>query len=507
MSDQQAAIIDLGSNTTRMIVMAYQLRHHFRLTGEISETVRLAEGVRDDGVLQATPMHRALEALKMFHTLCQSSQIDHVIAVATSALREASNQASFLYALKREIGLDMRVLSGEEEAYYGYLGVINSLPMTDGFVIDIGGGSTEVTQVADRSFVQGISQQMGAVRLKERFVQSDPISAKELDTLERAVEEAFAELDWLHTGPRQTLVGLGGTIRALARIDHKRRNYPIERIHGYVLTRRSLENIVHTLAVSTQREREAIPGLNRDRADVILAGAVVLRQLMRQGKFAEIMISGQGLREGVFYEHFLRHEPRPLFADVRAFSVRNLAYQCQFDEAHANRVCELSLSLFDQLAALHGFGDWERELLSHAAILHDIGKHINFYDHHKHSEFLVVNSPLQGFTHREIALIALLTRLHRKGDISKREYQGVLQRSDVERVQKLGSLLRIAEYLERSKGQLVHSLQVQIQPDFVRIQIEATGDVSVEIWDANRRSELFRKAFDRDITIVWLPES
>lgn len=499
---KRIGIIDLGSNTTRLIVMAYKPDHCFKLIDEVSEVVRLAEGVGEDRMLQPRPMFRAIEALKLFHTFCRSTEVNEIIAAGTSALREAANQAVFLSELKREAGLDLRILSARDEAFYAYLGAVNSLSFTDGFVIDTGGGSTQVTAVRERGFCHSFSTQAGVVRFTERYLHSDPISKRDFRALEQGAAAAFAGLDWLAKAPGQRLVGLGGTVRNLARMDQKRRRYPLDRTHGYVLTRTALDELVEILRGSSQREREGMAGLNRDRADVIVAGAVIVRQLLHQSGFEEMLISGQGLREGLFYERFLAGQPQPLLADIRRFSVLNLARIHRYEAHHVEKVRDLSLALFDQLQPLHGYGAWERELLGYAALIHDIGVQVGYYDHHKHTAYLVFNAALQGFSHREVTLLALLARNHRKGEADPSEYSAILAPDDGVRLARLSALLRIAEYLERSKSQAVAGLRAEIGADAVRVAVEATGDVTVEVWDANRRTGLFKKAFGKPIEIV-----
>lgn len=499
---EHIAIIDLGSNTARMMVMAYYPHHSFKLVDEVREMVRLAEGVGPDGCLRPLPMRRAVESLKMFRAYCQASNIKRIVSVATSAVREATNQEAFLDEVAHEARLELRVLSGEEEAYYGYLGVVNSLSINNGFVIDIGGGSTEVTELYGRSFSRSSSKQIGAVRLTDQYVQSDPISKQDFRVLQKAADDTFAEVDWLRSFPTCVLVGIGGTIRSLARIDQKRHRHPLDRVHGYVLTSKALDSIVTWLRRCDQSEREAIPGLNRDRADVILAGAVILRQLMHRGNFTEIVVSGQGLREGLFYEHFLAGQDSPLFTDIRLFSVQNLAYFYNYEVTHAEKVAALSASLFDQLRTLHSYGAWERELLIYAALLHDIGTQVGYYDHHKHSAYLVLHSALHGFAHREVALLAMLVRLHRKGSVDVASYRAILEDDDEVRVGRLGGILRIAEYLERSKSQVVAGVAVVVEGGSVQIRVQATGDATVEVWAANRRANLFRQWFGCDVEIV-----
>jgi exopolyphosphatase/guanosine-5'-triphosphate,3'-diphosphate pyrophosphatase len=249
------------------------------------------------------------------------------------------------------------------------------------------------------------------------------------------------------------------------------------------------------------RQREELPGLNRDRADLILAGAVILQTVMRQGGFEELTVSGQGLREGLFYEHFLVGEKPPLFSDMRAFSIQNLARNHGYEALHAAKVRELALSMFDQLSPLHAFSAWERELLGYAATLHDIGLSIGYYDHHRHGMYLILNSTLQGFTHREIVILALLVRYHRKGEIALGDFRPLLEPGDEARIAKLAALLRTSEFLERRKSQVVQSLKIEIGAS-VRMLARTVGEADVEIWDANRSTSLFRSAYGRDIEIV-----
>ncbi|MBP1467772.1 Ppx/GppA family phosphatase [Candidatus Chloroploca sp. M-50] len=498
---QKIGIIDLGSNTTRLIVMAYELERCFRLVDEVSEVVRLAEGVGATGRLQPKPIRRAVVALSMFETLCRRTGVDQVIAVGTSAIREAANQHEFWDALRAETTLDLRIISAQEEAFYGFVGTANALGLRNGFTFDTGGGSTQVVAVRNGQPTETYSVQAGVVRFTERYVTSDPISKRDLRNLRQAAQESFAGLTWLQAHPNYRLAGMGGTIRTLARIDQKQRQYPLDRVHGYQLSREALSNIIEVLSRSNRREREQIPGLKTDRTDVTLAGAIIIEQLMMCGRFESLTVSGQGVREGLFYAHFLQGIEPPLLNNPRTFSIKNLARLSNYEEAHCDKVGSLSQSLFDQLAPLHSYGAWERELLGYAAIIHDIGVAVGYYDHHKHSEYLVYNGTLLGFTHREIAILGALVRNHRKGQADLSPYAQIFAADDSQRIARLSSLLRIAEYLERSKSQVVRAVRVELG-ESIRIVVEADGDASVGIWDANRRTGLFRKAFERDVEIV-----
>lgn len=500
MMPQRVGVIDLGSNTTRLIVMEFQPHYAFKLIDEIKETVRLIQGAGTSNKLQPPPIQRAVTALKMFASFCKATDVPRVIGIATSAMRDAINQTDVLHLIAKESGIDFRVVSGEEEAYYGYLGVLNSLPLRDGFIIDIGGGSAQVSLVRGRGFVRAMSAPLGAVRMTERFLRSDPPTKSELRSLEEQLDSTLHKLDWFKLNSSMELVGVGGTIRNIANIDQKLLDYPLDRLHAYHLTRERVEIICDELRKRTIREREDLPGLNDERADVILAGALTLRQMMRHCKADVLHVSGEGLREGVFYEQFLPGLRPAIIPNLRAFAVENLARAYNYQHIHVAKVRELALQMFDQLQKLHGYGPWERELLSAAATLHDIGVEVNYYEHHKHSAYIILSSLMPGYNHREIAIIALLARYHRKGAVNVQSFQRVLNADDDLRIARLSALLRLAEYLDRSKSQVVSDVRCVVNGN-VQIIVETVGDATLEIWDANRRAGLFRKAFGVDVVI------
>lgn len=496
---ERIAVIDLGSNTTRMIVVGYVPHQTFKLLDEVREAVRLAQGIDKAGNLHAESMKRAITTMRLFHQMCQGIGVDRIIPVATSAVREASNREEFLARVRVEAGLDFRVLTAQEEAYYGYLGAVNTLNLVDGCVIDIGGGSTQISKVQQRALHTSISRPIGAVRLTDRFVKSDPISPRHFKAVQSAIEAQFADVQWLpkHGG---VLAGIGGTIRAIAEIDQKLTRHPIDRVHGHSMSAARVFELIDMLRGMTIKQRETIPGMSRDRADLILAGGMILAEVMRSGAFSQISVSGQGLREGIFFEQFTRGSTA-LIHDIRSFSVYNLARMYQYEAIHSAKVRDLALSLFDQLYPLHGYDATIRELVGHAAILHDIGNAVNYYDHHKHGAYLILNSPMQGFTHREVAIIALLVRFHRKGDVSVDAFKSILEPADRELVMRMSAILRLAEFLERRKNQVVQALTVEIGKT-VRIVTISVGDNAVEVWDANRAAGLFRKAFGCDVDIL-----
>lgn len=483
---QRSAIIDLGSNSARVVVMNHRPGFSYHLEDEIREIVRLREGMTTSG-LSEDAMRRGLQTLRLFKRFCDSAGVDSIIATATSAVREAANGAAFLERVSQELGLELRLLSGEEEAFYGVLGALNAVPLENGVIVDIGGGSAQVSQVRKRRFKQGQALTLGALALTERFVHSDPIKKSELKAVRLEIERQLDTVSWLKRA-KGPLAGLGGTIRTLAKIEAARQKFSLQSINGFALTRAALDDIILKLCELPLSQRRRIPGLVRDRADIILPGALVIRAIVERLGVDELTISEFGLREGLFFEQFWRALPYPVTPDLREFSVLNVARFYGFQEAHAVHVRHLATRLFDQLAPLHNLGAWERELLSASALLHDIGLAIRYNDHHKHSQTLIVSSGLPGFTPREIALIALAARYHRKGTPATGEFAALLQPGDETRLLWLASLLRLAEYLERGRAGLVRDVRARWDKKALQLTLIADEHPAVEMWDAERNA-------------------
>lgn len=496
------AIIDLGSNTARLVLLGYEPGKRYQLLDELRQVVRLSEGMAGagGGIIRADAFERGVQAIATFRAYCDGAKPDAICATATSAVRDAANGEAFLEAVKEKTGLTLRILSGEEEATFGALAVVNSSTLEDGFVLDIGGGSAQLSRVGDREVRSGQSWPIGTVRMTERFL-SDPPKKKELKALVKHVGASLGK------GPKGfgeglPLYGLGGTLRNLAKIQMARADYPLDIVHGYVLKESDLEAITDDLLARSAKERQNIPGLNADRADIIAAGAVVALEVLWRSGAGSMTLSGQGLREGLFYPYLIPKEPH-LIGDVRAFSVQNLVRHYYDHPAHNDHVTKLALTLFDDLVALHGYGDFERELLAAAAQLHDIGMAVNYFDHHKHGFYLAISSALPGFTHREQVIIALLVRYHRKGTPSAGGLEDVLQDGDMERVARLAALLRLAEYLERSKAQRVTGLKSHLSDGYVQLQL--LGDVTeIERREAEVRKGLFEEAYGVTLELMSL---
>jgi len=496
---QRIAVIDLGSNTNRLIVMETRPGFSYQLVDEVREVVRLRHGMTARG-LSDDAIARGMSTLRLYKNFCQQTHVSQILATATSAVREATNGREFLQRVKEELGITIQLLDGEQEAYYDSLGALNEIELQEGVVLDIGGGSIQLSDIQKRNFQRGSSLTLGALALTERFVENDPISEGEYHQIQREIERQLDSVKWLPEKIGQTLIGLGGTIRNLALIEALRQNYPLNTQHGFVLEKPSVEQSIAYFRGHSLQQRQQLPGLSSDRADIILPGAMVLLAVLQRLQIDQMQLSVNGLREGVFFELFWDHLDPPIIPSVRRFSALNLARNYDYEKEHANHVRFLAGRLFDQLAPLHNSGPRERELLSAAALLHDLGRIIGYSSHHKHTQTLLEYNGLPGFSPRETALIALMCRFHRKGQPDISDYKLLLDNEDQQLLFHLSAILRLAECLERGRNGNITDTITTWDEDQLRITLIANQYPAVELWQAGRNaSPLMAEAFQKEI--------
>lgn len=503
---ERLAVIDLGSNSFRLVVYGYEPGRWWQHSDEIREPVRVSERLGDGGALQAEPMQRAIRTAELFDAFCKANYIDRVQAIATSAIRDAPNGPELVKEIEARTSLQVRVASTHEEARYGYLAIANSTTVSNGFGIDIGGGSVQVMHLNDRRLVADDSWPLGAVRLSERFLPEDEkAGSKAIKALRKHVAQEIGRADWFHAGNGDRLAGIGGTIRNLATAAERRAgvHHPGS-AQGFMLTAGSLDDLIDELARMPASKRGRVPGIKPDRGDVILGGAVALSALMEESGFDAIEVTEAGMREGVFFESFLGDRDPPLFSDVRRASIENLANRYQPDLSHPRHVAELSLQLYDGLAAtgLLETDDADRELLWSACLVHDVGTAVDYDDHHKHSRYLIENAGLPGFTPREVLLIALIAQYHRKGTPDADELGSLAEKGDERRLSTLSGIVRLSEQFERSRDGAVKGVALEARDGTVVVEPDLIHDASVAIWSARGNADLLEKAIGREVEIA-----
>lgn len=504
------AAIDIGSNSIRQIVADVSPSGNIRIIDEMKAAPRLGAGLARAGKLSAASMRHALEAVQRMATLARQLGAIRIHVVATSAVREAENRRDFLDLVREETGLKVRLLTGEDEARLSFRSALAhfDLAVRRAVVMDIGGGSLELAMSADGVVERLESFPFGVIRLTEEFLGERP-KAKHLKKLRSRVREGIRRALPVRDWRGALLIGSGGTFTNLGAMHLAARGLPYDgRVHGTLVQREEIEHLLDTLLASSRQERAAIPGLNPDRGDIILAGLAVAAEVMARIEVREMTVSGYGIREGLLLESARVAATPADPGEARERSVRSFAAKCHFEQPHAEHVQRLALQLFDALGRRLDLDQSDRAILSDAALLHDVGYHIGHARHHKHTFHLISHAELLGVSPEEQMLISHVARYHRGAEPKRthREF-GQLERGNRRRIRRLAAILRLADGLDRGHAGAVRQVKVRWLERALRVTLvphtRATS-VRLEVWGGSRKSGLLEKVIGRAVELVSL---
>jgi exopolyphosphatase / guanosine-5'-triphosphate,3'-diphosphate pyrophosphatase len=489
------AAIDIGTNSIHMIVVKVRPDLSFEVIDREKDMVRLGAGGLDGRNLTPTAMGAALQTLAKFRRLAESNKVDEIIAAATSATREAENGGDFIAEAGRQTGIRIRVISGTEEARLIHLAAGYGVDVggNTAVVVDIGGGSVEITLGTATHLHVGRSFKTGVIRLTERFVRTDPLSAHDERRLVKYLNrEMGAYLEQIARSGFDRVIGTSGTILSLGAVAlTEEEGAPPQDLRNQRVPAKALRRLRKRLVAADIEERLHMPGLDPRRADLSVAGSVLLDTILRGLGAEDLTLCDLALREGLVLDYIHRNSARirkvQRYPDVRRRSVVELGERCGYWSEHAQQVARLALSIFDQTRSVHGLGDREREWLEYAALLHDVGVHISYDRHHRHSYYLIKNGDLRGFDPREIEVIALVARYHRQATPKKsHEGYGDLNNALRGTVRVLSAIVRLAEGLDRSHAQALAGIDLFPRGDDYLARLRANGDAELELWAAHR---------------------
>lgn len=502
---ERLAAIDVGSNSIRLSVAEYDPARGLRIIDEVKDQPRLASGIATTGELDPAAMDRALATLRRMKEVTDRRGARRIRAVATSAVREAGNGRQFVRRVKRETGIVLEVITGDEEANLSFRSVAHHFSLADGraVIADIGGGSLELIGAVNGLVELTSSLPLGAVRLTETRLTGARSTHKEVTRLRSFVRKRLKKAVNAREWAAATIIGSGGTFTNLGRMARARRGFDIgEAVHGEVVSTAEVEQLLEWLSTKTSAERAVVPGLNPLRADIILAGLAVTAELLDQVGARSLTVSGYGLREGLLLD---------MVGDVSALTVdplramREFVDRCQGDRRHVEQVRVLALTLFDRLQPVLGAHPSERFLLEAAALLHDVGQVVSYRGHHKHSYQLILHADRISLSARDRHLVALVSRYHRKKGPSRKHEEFVrLSEEDQAVVRRLSGILRIADGLDRGHAAVVDQLTTRLTSDrlFIRVAPKRLGaDLSLEVWGAARKADVLEACLDRRIRI------
>ncbi len=498
---ERLGIIDIGSNSVRLVLCDIKKCGSFKIIDDIKESIRLGEDIELNNILSEEKIATTLNTLNTFKTLCMALNADKIIVVATEALRKASNGEKLIDLAKSNLDMDIKVLEGSEEAKYDALAVMNSIYTKNSLIVDIGGASTELAWIYNGKVKECTSLPFGAVNLTKRYNLYDIIKPSDDNDLRNFLITQYKSIPWLFEANFDEIIGIGGSIRNIGKIDRKRKRYPLDIAHNYELTSYDVSEIYYLVKSKNLKQRMKIEGLSKDRADIFVAAVSSLNTLAELLNITNIRISGKGLREGLIFEYM--KSKYDITDNILDSSLEGVLESHDMNKEHARNVYNISMKLFSDLKPLHKLDESFNNILKTAALLHDSGISIRYYDHHKHSFYIIINSQINGLSHKELVMSAYLAASHRNNDfqVNLCHFSGIINRMDVESITKVGVLLRIAESLDRSMIGALKALSCSINKDSVEIKIHANKDMSLEIKDALKTKNAFEEIYGKELII------
>lgn len=495
----RTGIIDIGSNSMRLSIIQEFASGGYYVLDEHKSSPRLSNEVGVNGELTARGIEELTVHLREFLSLCDAYEVRRVIALGTAALRAATNGPAVVEEVRATLGLEIEIISGLEEARLGYSAVMHTLSVQDAYLIDIGGGSTEVTLVRAGRLVASHSFAMGAVTLSQIKA---PTGLAGLALWRERAQAAFASQTFITALPGVEIIGIGGTIRNIARVHQAQQNYPLSLSHNYAMTASQVDDTMRFLATLPLSRRKKVEGLSRERADLILPGGAILLALLSRTGASNMRVSGRGLRDGAFYTRRYGELTGPP-GSVLDTSVLHTLQWFGGTESHARHVAALAGQMFSSAVQGGLLPPQAVNILYAAAMLHRVGVHVNYYHYDRHTFYLIMSSSIYGLTHREIVLTAAAASYKGRQKMRKlcSPYLSLCQEGDLDLAARLGVLIRLAEMLDRRHVGRVPSVSLRLTDEQFELWLPPGSEAEVEISATLALSSHVKKVYGRNLRV------
>lgn len=502
MPQEPTAVIDLGSNSIRIVLYELGPRGIYRELDDLKQVVRLNNYLDSRHVLSEEGIARTVRTIGEFKLLCDAYHVTQIIGVATQSVRVAVNRSVLLERIWNHTGIAFQVITGEEEAQFGYLAAVNTLPYDTGMTVDIGGASTEITYFTKRQLRFRVSIPYGAMSLTQQYLQHDRVTAKDRQALEGAIRKELDRLLWTidAQGP---VIGIGGTARALARMHQRRTDYPLKTLHGYPMSSADVSTVLDMVRSTPVHKRHDISGLSRDRADIIEAGITIVDQLMKRAAARAFVLSTKGIRDGVLLERVLGRRDLERWPDMLGNSIDYLMEHFHLNRDHAFHVWRMVDQLFSEMTEHQWMNGTFHRPLKAAALLHDLGSSISIYNTSSHTFYLLLQVPMFGLSHRERIIAAAIAAFKSPKQIGSllRPYQTLLNADEITAIHQLGVLLGLVRSLDRTHRGAVTRLRLTAEGESWKIWVASERMSSLELNIASDWVKRARRAFQREVIL------
>ena len=497
----RVGIIDIGPSSLRLMLTEVDENGYFKIIDELKTSIRLCHDLVNDYGICEINFKTILTSLRSYKSLCTDSGASKIFAVATESLREAKNKDIHLPLIKKELNIDIRVLSCEEEIHYNFLGIRRSMYVENSLMVEVAGTDTHLAWVQGDKIIKSITLPLGSVNFTYNFNLHDRILPQDLTNAFDSLSVLLEDIEWLKETKFDSIIGIASIIRNIGKIDRARKRYPFEIPHNYELTDIDVQEIFNLLKCKNFKQRQKLEGMEPEVSDIIVGGTAIFKKIANMVQCSKIIISARGLREGLIYEYLKENHSIP--EDILDYNIEGILNTLNSDKSHAKNVFNITYNLFNALKPLHHLGNEFYNIIKTSSMLHDCGISINYYNHHKHSFYVILNSNINGLTHKELLMSASIAASHRFNSYQTplSPFSSVISQLDLRSVKLIGVLIKIAEGLDRSLVGAVKKLQVSFDSHTVTIKVSSDIDVDFEIRQALRASEKFREIYGKELII------
>ncbi|QKS70887.1 exopolyphosphatase [Paenalkalicoccus suaedae] len=504
---EQIGIIDMGSNSIRFVIYEIDEYKCYKEIQNLKIPARLSTYIDDEGAMTKDGIDKVLETLKRFEPVVANYELSSMRGVATAAIRNATNSEEILDAIKEHSIFPVDILSEEQEAYYGYLAVTNSMDVPEGITIDIGGGSTEVTYFKDRELLHSYSFPFGALTLKKQFIKGDTPTEEEWKRLRDFLKESYRSLSWIKD-KNVPVIGIGGSARNVAQVHQADISYPMSGLHQYEMTAKEVHDISDELSSMSLKKREKVDGLSKDRADTILPAIAAMEALIKEVNTKSFIVSSRGLRDGLFFELLLAPIEVTHFPNVKEESFYQLSNYYRLNLDHQKKISVLASYLTSELVEhdLVTLSKLDMEHLRLGANVFYIGNTIHPESKSEHTFYLLTNQSIDGLPHSERLAVAFIASFKSKSQLKKYAdpYRPWVSKEDLVQYELLGAIIKFSFALNISEQSIIKRTEItECDKEDITITVTYDGDAFFEEEQANKYKKHLEKALDKNITLTF----
>lgn len=494
-------LIYIGINSVKLVLAEIDDNGYFHIIDELTSKIRLCYDLIEGNLISKENITETIAALRSFKSLCMVCGAKKIITVATEIFRLSENKQYFLNLIKEELDLDVKTLTSKEEINFNFIGVKNSTYLKDSLIVCICGSSTHIIEVKNKEIINSVTLPIGTVNLTYCYNLNDRILKENIDKATNNIDLLLENNPWITKENFDSIIAIGGTARAIGKIDRLQKHFPIVNAHQYTMSDYDLNDVFNILKSKDLKLRKSIKGLSPSRGDIIVGGALILDHLVKVLDITKITISGRGIREGILYD-YVNNNFKTLEMPLD-FSLYGIMKNLNVNIPHAENVFNISLKLFNELKPLHHLRDDYYKIIKTASLLHDCGISIDYYNHHIHSFYIILNSNINGLNQKELLLSASIASYHRNNNyaIPFPQYTSIINKADLKNIEAIGVILKISEGLDRSLEGAVKDFTVEINENEVIITLKSDLNLDLEIKQALRSKKFFKEVYSRDLII------